>query len=301
MKKIEGLEYGIALIFAGSIFIGYMVLGLIFSVMSGIGNLVSVLIYSAVSTFVVALLLAKNDYSSDAQGFSGMIFVISSIIFLHTSAPIWGEEQYCQAQYGYRGNGTLSFEYGELTEGKDISSNYKLCMSEGGFSYMMDRGELQPFLFNLSSIATAISLLIFIISTAASIHSNSSSETKAIKPKKNKGIALLEIELLECELIVAGYSKTKKLSKSFYTRLMKLSDMLHYFFEFQTDSEYDERERRIDSLQRFASKKAAETFKGDNKKIAQVKEDFSYTAGEGDYFPNQHDKWWKKYLPKSKQ
>ena len=62
MKKIEGLEYGIALIFAGSIFIGYMVLGLIFSVMSGIGNLVSVLIYSAVSTFVVALLLAKNDF-----------------------------------------------------------------------------------------------------------------------------------------------------------------------------------------------------------------------------------------------
>ena len=42
------------------------------------------------------------------------VFVVSSIIFLHTSAPIWGEDQYCQSQYEARGNNTYSFEYGEL-------------------------------------------------------------------------------------------------------------------------------------------------------------------------------------------
>jgi hypothetical protein len=300
MKENETIDYGMAWVLSAVASISYFFLGFITSVMSGIGNLGLVLIYSAVSTFFVTLLVSKDDVS-DTQGFSGMIFVISSIIFLHTSAPIWGEEQYCQAQYSYRGNNTYSFEYGELTEGQDLGSNYKTCMSKGGFSYMMDRGELQPPLFKLSAVATAISLLIFIVSNVASINSSTSSAKKARKPKKNKGVALLEIELLECELIVAEYSKTKKLSKSFYTRLMKLSDMLNYFFEFQTDFEYDERERRIDSLQHFASKKAAETFKGDNKKIAQVKEDLSYTAGQGGYFLNQHDKWWKKHLPKSKQ
>ena len=300
MKQNEPIDYGLAWAATGVVGICYLILGLILSVMSGIGNVLIILFYSAVSTFFVTLLVSKDDVS-DAQGFSGMIFVISSIIFLHTSAPIWGEEQYCQAQYSYRGNNTYSFEYGELTEGQDLGSDYKTCMSKGGFSYMMDRGELQPSLFNLSAIATAISLLIFIVSNVASVSSNSSSAKKARKPKKNKGVALLEIELLECELIVAEYSKTKKLSKSFYTKLMKLSDMLEYFSEFQSDFEYAERERKIDSLQYFASKKAAETFKGDNKKIAQVKEDLSYTAGQGCYFPNQQDKWWKKHLPKSKQ
>ena len=45
-----------------------------------------------------------------------------------------------------------------------------------------------------------------------------------------------------------------------------------------------------------SSKKAVETFKGDTKKISQIIEELSYTAGQGDYFPDQHDKWWKKYL-----
>ena len=49
-------------------------------------------------------------------------------------------------------------------------------------------------------------------------------------------------------------------------------------------------------MQKFASKKAVETFKGDTKKISQIIEELSYTAGQGDYFPDQHDKWWKKYL-----
>ena len=264
----------------------YFILGSFALIMSGTFNILLILIYSAVSSFLVAGWIFR-DNASEAQIGSGMIFIVSSIIFLHTSAPIWGEEYYCQVQK----------TYWEVA----LESYYEDCMSQGGFSYMMKRGEAQPTLLTLSSIATAISLLILIGSSVGQLNFDSSSAKKVRKPKKNKGVALLEIELLECELIVADYSKTKKLSKSFYTRLTKLSDMLNYFFEFQTDSEYAEHERRVDSLQHFASKKAAETFKGDNKKIAQVKEDFSYTAGEGDYFPNQHDKWWKKYLPKSKQ
>jgi hypothetical protein len=301
MKENESFDYGMAWVLSAVVTFFYFILGSVFMVMSGTFNIALILIYSAVSSFLVVGWIFR-DNASEAQIGSGMIFIVSSIIFLHTSAPIWGEEYYCQAQYSYTGNNTYSFnKYGELTEGQDLGSNYEYCMSQGGFSYMMKRGEAQPTLLKLSSIATAISLLILIGSSVGQLNFNSSSAKKARKPKKNKGVALLEIELLECELIVADYRKTKKLSKSFYTRLMKLSDMLFYFSYFQTDFEYDERERRIDSLQHFASKKAAETFKGDNKKIAQVKEDLSYTAGQGGYFLNQHDKWWKKHLPKSKQ
>ena len=159
----------------------YLIVGTVFIVMSGTFNSGLILIYSAVSSFLVGGWIFR-DNASEAQIGSGMIFIVSSIIFLHTSAPIWGEEQYCQMQKTY---------FGVVLE-----SYYEDCMSQGGFSYMMNRGEAQPTLLTLSSIATAISLLIFIISTAASIHSNSSSETKARKPKKNKGIALLEIDLL---------------------------------------------------------------------------------------------------------
>ena len=88
MKENETIDYGMAWVLSAVVSISYFFLGFITSVMSGIGNLGLVLIYSAVSTFFVTLLVSKDDVS-DTQGFSGMIFVISSIIFLHTSAPIW--------------------------------------------------------------------------------------------------------------------------------------------------------------------------------------------------------------------
>ena len=66
--------------------------------------------------------------------------------------------------------------------------------------------------------------------------------------------------------------------------------------EFQSDNEYYMRESRIDKLQIYASKQADQTFKGDKRKIAKIKGELSYTAGQGDYFSqDQVDKWWKKY------
>jgi hypothetical protein len=277
----------------------YFILGSIFMVMSGAFNIVLILIYSAVSSFLVVGWIFR-DNASEAQIGSGMIFIVSSIIFLHTSAPIWGEEYYCQAQYSYRGNNTYSFKYGELTEGQDLRGNYEYCMSQGGFSYMMKRGEAQPTLLTLSSIATAISLLILIGSSVGQLNFNSSSIRKSSKAE-NKGIIFLEKELLECEKIVADIKKSKgsdgkKLPKSFYNKLMKLSDMLLYLSMYQSDIEYESREKRIDKLQKFASKKASETFKGDVKKIQQIRDNLSYSAGQGGYFSNElQDKWWKKY------
>ena len=53
--------------------------------------------------------------------------------------------------------------------------------------------------------------------------------------------------------------------------LKKLSEMLIYFLEFQSDNEYDTRESRIDKLQIYASKQADQTFKGNKKKIKKLK------------------------------
>lgn len=289
----------LALVFTGVVSLCYLIIGLVTSVMSGVGNVLIVLIYAALATFFVARNIFKDEVS-DAQGFSGMIFVVSSVIFLHTSAPIWGEDQYCQSQYGVIGNNTYTFQYGELREGKSIAKDYSYCISKGGFSYMMYEGELQPSLFWLSSVVTAISLLIFIISNTPATKTNPSLKRKPKKPK-HKGIVALEKELKACEKIIAEVKQSKKdspkmLQKPFYRKLMKLSDMLSYFSEFQSDSEYSKREKRIDAMQKFASKKASETFKGDTKKISQIIEELSYTAGQGFYFADQHDKWWQKYL-----
>jgi len=119
---------------------------------------------------------------------------------------------------------------------------------------------------------------------------------------QNKGIILLDKELSECEKAVDDFRKSKKinkankLAKSFYTKLMKLSDMLHYLMMSQSDVEYDMRSARIDKLQRYASKQVELTFEGESKQIAKIKDELSYSAGEGAYFSDeQHDKWWKEY------
>lgn len=306
--KVHG-PYEVPAIMAVVVAISYLVIGFITSVMSGMGNVLLIMIYSAVVTFFIGLLLSR-DKVTDAQGFSGIVFVISSIVFLHTSAPIWGEEQYCQSQYDARGNNTYSFKYGELREGTGIYKDYNYCISRGGFKYMMQNGALQPFLFKASSVIVSISLLILIASHAELIQKNSSPSSrkrnirkKNNKPKsKHKAIALLEKELLECEKIIADFKKDKKINldaklpKVFFTKLKKLSDMLFYFLEFQSDDEYEFRESRIDKLQKYASKQADETFKGNKKKIAKIKDELSYSAGQGAYFSEEKlDKWWKKY------
>ena len=119
---------------------------------------------------------------------------------------------------------------------------------------------------------------------------------------QNKGIILLDKELSECEKAVDDFRKSKKinkankLAKSFYTKLMKLSDMLGYLVMSQSDVEYDMRAARIDKLQRYASKQVEQTFEGESKQIAKIKDELSYTAGHGAYFSNeQQDKWWKEY------
>lgn len=302
MKK---LDYEVSAIMAVVVALSYLVIGFITSVMSGMGNILLIMIYSAVVTFFIGLLLSR-DNATDVQGFSGIVFVISSIIFLHTSAPIWGEKQYCQSQYDARGNNTYSFKYGELREGTGIYKDYDYCISRGGLSYMMENGALQPFLFKASSVVVSISLLILIASHVELFRKNSSPSarrnTKKNNKPKHKGIALLEKELLECEKIIADFKKDKKLNldaklpKAFFTKLKKLSEMLIYFLEFQSDNEYDIRESRIDKLQIYASKQADQTFKGNEKKIKKIKNELSYTAGQGDYFSQEQvDKWWKKY------
>lgn len=120
---------------------------------------------------------------------------------------------------------------------------------------------------------------------------------------QNKGIILLDKELSECEQIVADFKKheklisKKKLTKSFYNKLMKLSDMFFYLSHLLDDDEYDARESRIDKMLRYATKEAPNTFQNDIKKINKIKDQFSYSAGQGDYFSeSQQDKWWKKYI-----
>ena len=54
--------------------------------------------------------------------------------------------------------------------------------------------------------------------------------------------------------------------------------------EFQSDSEYSKREKRIDAMQKFASK--SRNFKGDTKKISQIIEELSYTAGQRRFTTN---------------
>ena len=306
MKKLDVVP---SIIITVVVALCYLIIGFITSSMSGMGNIFPIMIYSAVVTFFISLLLLSRDEVSDAQGYSGIIFVISSIVFLHTSAPIWGEKQYCQSQYEVRGNNVYTFnnEKLEFREGTGLYKDYNNC-SDRGFSYMMEKGAIHPFLYRASSIIASISLFILIASHAELIKRNSSpSKRKKRASKKNnkpinRGIALLEKELLECEKIVADFKKNKKinldakLTKSFFTKLKKLSEMLIYFLEFQSDDEYYMRESRIDKLQIYASKQADQTFKGDKRKIAKIKGELSYTAGQGDYFSqDQVDKWWKKY------
>ncbi len=303
--KVHG-QYELPIINAVVVAIGYLVIGFITSIMSGMGNILLIMIYSAVVTFFIGLLLSR-DKVTDAQGFSGIVFVISSIVFLHTSAPIWGEKQYCQSQYDARGNNTYSFKYGELREGTGIYKDNNYCISRGGFSYMMENGELQPFLFKASSVIVSISLIILIASHAELIQKNSLPSARKRNTRKNnkpkhKAIALLEKELFECEKIIADFKKDKKvnldakLPKAFFSKLKKLSDMLLYFLEFQSDDEYEFRESRIDKLQIYASKQADKTFKDNKKKIAKIKDELSYSAGQGGYFSEEKlDKWWKKY------
>ena len=139
----------LAWVFTGVVSFCYLIMGLVTSVMSGVGNVLIVLIYAAVATFFVARNILRDEVS-DARGFSGMVFVVSSIIFLHTSAPIWGEDQY--ANHNMKQEEIIhTLEYGELREGTSIAKNYRYCISEGGFSYMMNEGALQPGLFGLSS------------------------------------------------------------------------------------------------------------------------------------------------------
>ena len=106
----------------------------------------------------------------------------------------------------------------------------------------MNEGALQPGLFGLSSVVTALSLLIFIASNSPTAKTKTSSKRKPKKPK-HKGIVALERELKACEKIIAEVKESnkdspKQLQKPFYRKLMKLSDMLLYFSEFQSDSEY---------------------------------------------------------------
>ena len=122
----------LAWVFTGVVSFCYLIMGLVTSVMSGVGNVLIVLIYAAVATFFVARNILRDEVS-DARGFSGMVFVVSSIIFLHTSAPIWGEDQYCQSQYEARGNNTYSFEYGELREGTSIAKITGIVFRKEGF------------------------------------------------------------------------------------------------------------------------------------------------------------------------
>ena len=162
MKENEPFDYGMAWVLSAVVAFFYFILGSFALIMSGTFNILLILIYSAVSSFLVAGWIFR-DNASEAQIGSGMIFIVSSIIFLHTSAPIWGEEYYCQVQK----------TYWEVA----LESYYEDCMSQGGFSYMMKRGEAQPTLLTLSSIATAISLLVLIGSSVGQLNFNSSSST----------------------------------------------------------------------------------------------------------------------------
>lgn len=295
-------DYTMAFVFALVVSICYLIIGFITSVMSGIGNVLLIFIYSFVVTFFMSLFLS-SDNVSDAKGYSGMVFVISSIIFLHTSAPIWGENQYCQSQYALRGSGNYSFEYGELREDQNISKAYGYCKSKGGFTYMMDNGEIQPGLFRFSSAISIISLFILITS------SKSSSKKRRRKTKKpislREGYVQFEKEILSCERIV---NDSKVVNKTFYSRLMKIHDSILVFEdEFLHNGEeapegisiereyFDKQRERLKRLQDYALEHVDKTFEGKNKKIDEIKYKFALPViDQGEYYSyKQHKKWWR--------
>ena len=70
----------LAWVFTGVVSFCYLIMGLELSD-SGVGNVLIVLIYAAVATFVARNIL--RDEVSDARGFSGMVFIVSSIIFTY--------------------------------------------------------------------------------------------------------------------------------------------------------------------------------------------------------------------------
>ena len=266
---MNDVDYTMAIVFALVVSICYLIIGFITSVMSGIGNVLLIFIYSFVVTFFMSLFLS-SDNVSDAKGYSGMVFVISSIIFLHTSAPIWGENQYCQSQYALRGSGNYSFEYGELREDQNISKAYGTCKSKGGFTYMMDNGEIQPGLFRFSSAISIISLFILITS------SKSSSKKRRRKTKKpislREGYVQFEKEILSCERIV---NDSKVVNKTFYSRLMKIHDSILVFEDefFHNGEEapegisiereyFDKQRERLKRLQDYALEHVDKTFEG---------------------------------------
>ena len=155
MKKLDVVP---SIIITVVVALCYLIIGFFTSSMSGMGNIFPIMIYSAVVTFFISLLLLSRDEVTDAQGYSGIIFVISSIVFLHTSAVIWGEEQYCQSQYEARGNNDYTFDIEKLEfrEGTGIYKDYRSCRGRG-FSYMMEKGAIHPFLYRASSIIASIS------------------------------------------------------------------------------------------------------------------------------------------------
>ena len=305
MKEVD---YTLAIVFALVVSICYLIIGFITSVMSGIGNILLIFIYSFVVTFFMSLFLSSDDVS-DAKGYSGMIFVISSIIFLHTSAPIWGENQYCQSQYALRGSGNYSFEYGELREDQNISKAYGYCKSKGGFTYMMDNGEIQPGLFRLSSVISFISLFILMSSHIGDTISKSSSKKRRRKVKKpinlREGYIQFENELLSCEKIV---NDSKVVNKTFYSRLMKIRDSIWVFEgEFELIGEgpegisieweyFDKQKERLKRLQDYALEHVDITFEGNDKKINEIKYKFALPVSEQDqyYSDKQHEKWWRR-------
>lgn len=305
-NKLENPDYEMGCVTGILVAICYAVLGFFTSVMSGIGTVLPITIYAGFVTFFVGSLILRANVS-DAQGFSGIVFVISSIIFLHTSAPIWSERQYCDSQYGMSGTGSYSFNrYGELAENESITSEYDYCLYKGGYAYMMDKGEVQPTLFWISLIGTIGSGFILFGSSMAPLFSSVPQKRQSNKSRKKsvskKGIIYLDEELLKCEEIVSLVSSRKKgtpkkLQKAFYRRLMKLSDMLNYFGNsLLEDNDYYSRSERIERLLKFARKKANETFDGDKNKIKDIREKLTYSPGEGYFFENQWDKWWKNKL-----
>ena len=65
MKEVD---YTLAIVFALVVSICYLIIGFITSVMSGIGNILLIFIYSFVVTFFMSLFLSSDDVS-DAKGY----------------------------------------------------------------------------------------------------------------------------------------------------------------------------------------------------------------------------------------
>ena len=261
-----GSGIGLSIIFL----IAYLIFGNFFIFLSGTTLLFinAILISLIIPFFMFYLKLTDSDFWG-----IGFASLLSLAFAIHTSGPILTPSSFCSSTWSTTTKVTpsLGFEDGQYTYQEEQEtrrvSDRTSCMRDS-VGYMMN-SEVHGKVFILSWGAFVIFGLIFFFNIP---------KPKKNEPKKNNHP--LDQEILNYEQIMEDViSNEKTLPKSFYKQVMKVSDMLDFYDTPQNhEGNYVQvkggrvdlkisRIIKIENLLQFASEKAPETFKGDNKQI----------------------------------